>query len=444
MGEVFANGRSILHKGDGTTHVAAPPDVCKVPTPGGPVPTPFVNSAQDAMLTKGSKTTVIEGNAIALASSELSTSSGDEPGTAGGIISSKFKGKLTWGSSSIDVKVEGKGVVRFLDSTLHNGNTSNDFFASNGRTKLAYGDDTQCELCGKTLSAHRVHETHEVRGDVGEIFLELGKRFNDQKPLIDRHQELNAECKKARKEADDQAEPVRKRFDTWKEGKDKQIEILRSGFSAPNADKKSIRSQVSVIENEIQAEELKRNEEIKQLNTKVRELEAEMKKINEELSAKNVLTSDTGSKTYTKGYMVGACVCKCPQAPKKLAACSGKATPGFKEAVTSAKFTRVEGFNPSQRQREWLEKNKKGKWECAAPQLLNAGNASGHKAAAMSERFYSPQDGGTVRVTHMHTDKEGREALMTHDYGHGESVPSCERCQALLPEMLCENDEECG
>src|SRR5690242_4481460 len=115
MGSVFANGRSILHKGDGNTHIAAPPDVCKVPTPGGPVPTPFVNTAQDSMLDKGSKSTQIEGNPVALSNSELSTSSGDEPGTAGGLISSKFKGKLTWSGCSTDVKFEGKGVVRFLD-----------------------------------------------------------------------------------------------------------------------------------------------------------------------------------------------------------------------------------------------------------------------------------------------------------------------------------------
>jgi len=35
---VFANGRSIVHKGDGPTNTSAPPDVCKTPTPGGPVP----------------------------------------------------------------------------------------------------------------------------------------------------------------------------------------------------------------------------------------------------------------------------------------------------------------------------------------------------------------------------------------------------------------------
>ena len=99
-------------RGSGNTHTSAAPDVCKVPTPGGPVPTPFVNSAQDAMLTQGSKSVTINGHPVAQTDSELSTSSGDEPVTAGGIISSKFKGKMAWGSGSVDVKIEGKGVVR--------------------------------------------------------------------------------------------------------------------------------------------------------------------------------------------------------------------------------------------------------------------------------------------------------------------------------------------
>ncbi|MCP3168950.1 DUF4150 domain-containing protein [Myxococcus qinghaiensis] len=175
MGRVYANGRSILHKGDGNTHTSAAPDVCKVPTPGGPVPTPFVNSAQDSMLTKGSKSVTIEGNPVALTSSELSTSMGDEPGTAGGLISSKFKGKMAWGSGSMDVKVEGKGVVRYLDVTLHNGNSFNTTFMSNGRggTGFAYGDDFEglCIICQKDADSHAVLERPEGSLDIANKIL---------------------------------------------------------------------------------------------------------------------------------------------------------------------------------------------------------------------------------------------------------------------------------
>ena len=173
MSRVFANGRSILHKGSGNTHTSAAPDVCKVPTPGGPVPTPFVNTAQDSMLTKGSKGVTIDGNPVALTDSELSTSSGDEPGTAGGLISSKFKGKMAWGSGSVDVKVEGKGVVRFLDVTLHNGNSFNTAFMAAGGTGFAYGDDFKgaCVICQGDADSHAVLERPEGSLDVANKIL---------------------------------------------------------------------------------------------------------------------------------------------------------------------------------------------------------------------------------------------------------------------------------
>lgn len=179
MSKVFANGRSILHKGSGNTHTSAAPDVCKVPTPGGPVPTPFVNSAQDSMLAKGSKSVTINGHPVALTDSELSTSTGDEPGTAGGLISSKFKGKMTWGSGSVDVKIEGKGVVRFLDVTLHNGNSFNTTFMSNGGTGFAYGDDFEgaCLICQKDPDSHAVRELREGSLDTAnEILKDLKER----------------------------------------------------------------------------------------------------------------------------------------------------------------------------------------------------------------------------------------------------------------------------
>jgi hypothetical protein len=113
------------------------------------VPIPYVNVARDGDLAKGSKSVSIEGNPVALKDSNLSTSSGDEPGTAGGgLISSKTKGKMTWASASIDVKFEGKGVVRFLEPTQHNGNTFNTTLIQQGGPNVAYGDDP-IDGCGE-------------------------------------------------------------------------------------------------------------------------------------------------------------------------------------------------------------------------------------------------------------------------------------------------------
>jgi hypothetical protein len=181
MATVFANGRSILHAGDGNKHVAAPPDVCKTPSPGGPVPIPYVNVASDGDLASGTKAIKIEGKAAAKADSNLSTSMGDEAGTAGGgIVSSKTKGKLTWGTSSGDVKLEGKGAVRFMDVTQHNGNSFNSAFTALGAGGLAYLDDFKgvCDVCGKGPDEHRVLATGELAEKTTKLVQELSKLFD--------------------------------------------------------------------------------------------------------------------------------------------------------------------------------------------------------------------------------------------------------------------------
>lgn len=156
--KTFANGRSILHKGDNLTHTAAPPDVCKTPSPAGPVPIPYVNVAMDSSLASGTKKVKVEGKMAAHEKANISTSMGDEPGTAGGLLSSKFKGKLTWATSSPTVKLEGKGAVRFLDVAQHNGNSFNTAFISLGSPGLAYADDFEglCDICDKSPDTHRV------------------------------------------------------------------------------------------------------------------------------------------------------------------------------------------------------------------------------------------------------------------------------------------------
>jgi hypothetical protein len=149
--DVTANSRTIAYKGDGIVNVSALPDACKTPTPAGPTPIPYLNIARDADLVKGSKRVRIHGDPIALRKSRLSKSTGDEPGTLGGIISGKTLGKMTWGSSSPDVCVEGQGVVRFFEPTHHNCNTFNVVKVQGGSpfVIVKYGDDSPCPICGQ-------------------------------------------------------------------------------------------------------------------------------------------------------------------------------------------------------------------------------------------------------------------------------------------------------
>ena len=95
-------------------------DVCKTPTPGGPVPTPYPNIALSANTTDGSKSVKCDGNPIMLKGSCFAMSSGDEPGSLGGVKSGVIKGEADPMNYSFDVKVEGQNVFRRSDPMMQN------------------------------------------------------------------------------------------------------------------------------------------------------------------------------------------------------------------------------------------------------------------------------------------------------------------------------------
>ncbi|WP_133512393.1 PAAR-like domain-containing protein [Candidatus Thiosymbion oneisti] len=124
---VFANGREIACKAAEGKSVCAFPDVCMTPpetpaTPAGmPVPYPNTGYAKDT--TKGSKTVKISGKPVMLRDqSYFKTSTGNEAGSAAkkGVVSGINRGKVYFVSWSMNVKIEGKNVVRHLDLTTHN------------------------------------------------------------------------------------------------------------------------------------------------------------------------------------------------------------------------------------------------------------------------------------------------------------------------------------
>jgi len=121
---VFANSRNFSHKGSGDKSLSSAPDMCKTPvgsaTP--PIPYPVVSQAQD--LDGHTASVFIDGNETAIASSMHSKCSGDEAGTAKGIISGATGDVTEFLSYSFDVKCEGEGVVRHQDLTsMNKGNT---------------------------------------------------------------------------------------------------------------------------------------------------------------------------------------------------------------------------------------------------------------------------------------------------------------------------------
>lgn len=117
---VGVNNLSVVHKDSGGVTIAFP-DVCKTPSPGGPIPIPYPNIAMSSDSASGSKSVKVDGNPVCLKDSNFKTSTGDEAGTAGGgVASSKTKGKAEFVNFSMDVKIEGKNVPRALDLMLHN------------------------------------------------------------------------------------------------------------------------------------------------------------------------------------------------------------------------------------------------------------------------------------------------------------------------------------
>lgn len=115
----FANSRGVVHKGSNGISIVFP-DVCKTPTPGGPVPIPYPNIGKSSDTSKGPKTVTCDGQMPMVKEAQYSRSSGDEAGTLKGVVSSDQMGVCEFMMFSADVKFEGKNVCRLGDPLLHN------------------------------------------------------------------------------------------------------------------------------------------------------------------------------------------------------------------------------------------------------------------------------------------------------------------------------------
>lgn len=104
------------------------PDVCKTPAPPAPfVPIPYPNIAMPTQASGGtcSKKVKILGKKAIVKGTEITMSSGDEAGTAGGgVKSSKIKGPALYKKGSSKVKVEGKQMCHHTSMTAQNGGSN--------------------------------------------------------------------------------------------------------------------------------------------------------------------------------------------------------------------------------------------------------------------------------------------------------------------------------
>lgn len=149
---VGVNSLSVVHKSSNGVTIAFP-DVCKTPSPGGPIPIPYPNIAQSSDTANGTTTIKCDGNPTCVKDSNFRMSTGDEGGTAGGgVASNKIKGKAEFVMFSFDVKFEGKNVARAFDLMLHNDKNTPPFPVLQEPVIDLPGDDQPtCDICSEAF-----------------------------------------------------------------------------------------------------------------------------------------------------------------------------------------------------------------------------------------------------------------------------------------------------
>lgn len=115
-----ANFMPIAHAGSNMVNVASP-DVCKTPSaPSGTLPIPYPNIVMTSDASDGPTTVKCDGEMPMVKGVKYSKSSGDEAGTAGGVVSGKNRAEGEYLLYSFNVKLEGNNVCRLGDLLFQN------------------------------------------------------------------------------------------------------------------------------------------------------------------------------------------------------------------------------------------------------------------------------------------------------------------------------------
>lgn len=101
------------------------PDVCKTPTPAGPVPIPYPNISQPMLAINTSLKVFVQFMPAVTMKSQIPISNGDEAGCAGGVVSNVFIGPTAFSKGSSKVIVEGMPWVNLTSMTRQNGTVAN-------------------------------------------------------------------------------------------------------------------------------------------------------------------------------------------------------------------------------------------------------------------------------------------------------------------------------
>ena len=158
---ILVNGLGLTYKGTIGISIATLPDVCKTPSPGGPIPIPYPNFADQGSLDKGTKSVKAKGKMIAIKESEYSMSSGDEPGNIGGVTSNTFKKETSWITYSFDVKIDGSNACRHTDKKFHNHKNTVNLAGGQDPTSAQQKKQNKGCQCKKGTSAANRNKVNE-------------------------------------------------------------------------------------------------------------------------------------------------------------------------------------------------------------------------------------------------------------------------------------------
>lgn len=158
---IRVNGLTICHKGSGGQHMNSAPDVCKTPSHG--VPVPYMITATNVDLVKGTTTVEADGgNMIAIKPSEFSRCTGDEAGSMGGVVSGTNIKQSNWITYSPNVYAEGENICRLTDKLFMNNRNTISGNTGQIESVLSTGDPILDALCEIFCEARE--EWHECRG----------------------------------------------------------------------------------------------------------------------------------------------------------------------------------------------------------------------------------------------------------------------------------------
>jgi hypothetical protein len=115
----FVNSRGIAHKGSGGMSIVFP-DVCITPAAPSPIPIPYPNIGKSSDTDQGPTSVTTDGEMPMVKGAVYARSSGDEPGTNGGVLSGVNMNVCEFLLYSFDVKFEGNNVCRLGDPLWHN------------------------------------------------------------------------------------------------------------------------------------------------------------------------------------------------------------------------------------------------------------------------------------------------------------------------------------